>query len=304
MLALSDLELFVRAADARNLSQAARELDILPATASAVLKRLEQQLGVGLVVRSTRALRLTPEGEAFLVHARRAIEAARDAEYAVATSGKSLRGHLRISAPPDFGRVVLNDWLDAFQAKHSGVTFSLLLSDRFADFYRERVDLAVRYGKLDDSSLVSRTLSATNRRMLCAAPGYLERAGTPAHPNELSHHACLAWMMGDAAHTLWTFKREGEELRVRVTPTRISDDGSVVREWALAGAGIAYKAWLDVADDVGKGRLVTLLDDWHGEPSPLNLMFAFRDNQSPLLRATIEFLAARSTALSPPPPVR
>jgi DNA-binding transcriptional LysR family regulator len=292
----SELELFVRAAEHGSLSAAARELGLQPATASASLKRLEAKLAARLMVRSTRALRLTREGASYLTHARQALQSLADGRAALADAHGELAGALRVAAPSDFGRVTLRPWLDDFQREHPKLRLTLLLSDRMTDVYREPVDLAVRYGVQPDSSLVSRMLVREHRRVVVAAPAYVKRRGQPQHPGELAAHDTLAWMLGERAHEAWAFTqrgRRGQTLTVPVQARAASDDGAVVREWALAGHGIAYKAWFDVAPDVRAGRLVLLLPDWLGEPSPLQLLYPSREYQAPALRALIAHLSAR-----------
>ena len=205
MLRFDDLQLFVTTADLGNLSAAARRLDISPAVASAALKRLEQQLEARLFSRSTRSLRLTPEGELFLGHARLALQSLDDGRQQLAGSKVGISGPLQLSAPSDFGRNTLLLWLDEFQQAHPQVQLRLLLGDRVADLFREPVDIALRYGAPEDSSLVALPVAAANRRVLCAAPQYLQRYGAPQTVDELSEHNCLLYMLGGRLHDRWRF---------------------------------------------------------------------------------------------------
>src|SRR6218665_2402523 len=162
MLRLDDLEIVVRTADLGSLSAAARELDVSPAVASAALKRLEQELEVRLFARSTRSLRGTPEGEQFLSYARAALQSLDEARQQLAGRKVDISGVLQISAPSDFGRNVLLPWLDEFQQEHPLLHVRLLLGDRNADLFRQPVDIAIRYGAPEDSSLVALPLAAAN----------------------------------------------------------------------------------------------------------------------------------------------
>jgi DNA-binding transcriptional LysR family regulator len=298
MKALQDLTLFVCTAEAGSLSAAARRLDLTPAAASAALKRLEAELGAPLFVRSTRSLRLTPEGERFLDHARQALQLLHDGRDAVAQGGEVVRGLLQLSAPSDLGRHHVLGWLDAFQARHPGLRLRLQLSDRLAGLHREPVDLALRYGTPRDSSLVALPVAPDNRRVLCAAPQYLARAGTPQSPQALAQHNCLSFVLADDLHDRWRFRRDGRELAVTVQGDRLADDGEVVRRWALAGHGIAYKSALDVADDLAEGRLVALCTDWQTEPAPLVLLCADRRQLRPAVRMLHAWLVERAAALA------
>lgn len=297
MNTLRDFELFLLVADYGSLSAAARRLDITPAAASVALKRLEAEVGVQLFRRSTRSLRLTDEGQVFLEHCRQAMQLLADGRAAALTGSAALRGVLQLSIPSDFGRNVMLGWLDDFQMLHPELTLRLLLSDRKADIFRQPVDLAFRYGKLPDSSLVALPVAPDNRRVLVASPAYLERHGAPAHPDELVGHNCLCFLLGEQVHDRWRFFRDGQELSVQVRGNRISDDGDVARRWALAGQGIAYKSGLDVAADLQAGRLLRLCPEFTGEPAPLHLLCADRRQISPVVRALRGFVTGRCAQL-------
>ena len=304
MLRFDDLQLFVTTADLGNLSAAARRLDISPAVASAALKRLEQQLDVRLFSRSTRSLRLTPEGELFLGHARLALQSLDDGRQQLAGSKIGISGPLQLSAPSDFGRNTLLPWLDEFQLAHPQVQLRLLLGDRVADLFREPVDIALRYGAPEDSSLVALPVAASNRRVLCAAPQYLHKHGTPQTVDELSEHNCLLYMLGGRLHDRWRFSDGKREQGISVKGDRVSDDADVVRRWAVSGAGLVYKSWLDVAGDVRAGRLQVLLPELRGEPTPLNLICARRAQLSKpvlLLREFVQIRCAELLAQAPWP---
>lgn len=297
MLRFDDLQLFVRTAETGSLSAAARLLDVSPAVASAALKRLEQQLQVRLLVRSTRSLRLTPEGEQYLGYARQALQSLEQGRQHLAGSQEGIRGVLQLSAPSDFGRNTLLQWLDAFQDVHPQLHLRLLLADRMADLFREPVDIALRYGAPEDSSLVALPVAADNRRVLCAAPAYLARHGTPRTVEEVATHNCLLYMLHGRVHERWRFSQGKRELLVTVAGNRVSDDADVTRRWAVAGQGLVYKSWLDVAEDVGAGRLQVLLSDWLGEPTPLYLVCAHRAQLSKAVHLLRDFLQSRCQTL-------
>ena len=297
MLRFDDLQLFVRTADLGNLSAAARLLAVSPAVASAALKRLEQQLEVRLFNRSTRSLRLTPEGELFLGHARLALQSLQEGRQQLAGSKVGISGLLQLSAPSDFGRNTLLPWLDEFQQAHPQLQMRLLLGDRVSDLFRDPVDIALRYGAPEDSSLVALPIAADNRRVLCGAPAYLARHGEPRTPEALSEHNCLLYMLGGRAHERWCFMDGKREQRVNVAGDRLSDDADVARRWAVAGFGLVYKSWLDVAGDVQAGRLKVLLTQWRGESTPLNLICAHRAQLSKPVHLLREFVQARCAEL-------
>lgn len=301
MKALIELEFFVRAADGGSFSAAARSLDLSPAAASAAIKRLEAELQTRLFVRSTRSLRLTPDGERFLQHCRVALQALGEGEQALRGGGAALRGNLQLSMPSDLGRNLVLPWLDDFLAAHPALRLRVQLSDRLADVYREPVDLALRYGAPADSALVALPLVPQNRRVACASPGYLAKRGRPQHPQELRGHDCLRFLLSDDLHARWRFHGAAGDSVVVVDGDRVSDDGDAVRRWAVAGRGIAYKSWLDVCGDVQAGRLEVLLREWRGESAPLNLICADRRLLSPAVHALREFLVTRCAQMPPPP---
>jgi DNA-binding transcriptional LysR family regulator len=297
MLRFDDLQLFVRTADAGSLSTAARALDVSPAVASASLKRVERQLQVRLFVRSTRSLRLTPEGEQFLVHARIALQSLEDGRRLLAGGRDDIGGVLQLSAPSDFGRNVLLPWLDEFQQAYPRLSLRLLLSDHMADLYRQPVDIALRYGEPEDSSLVAQPIAPANRRVLCASPGYFAAHGKPLQPEQLGGHNCLMYLLGGRLYERWSFAQGKQEMSVAVRGNRVCDDADVARRWALAGRGIVYKSWLDVAQDVRGGRLEMVLTDWLGEATPLNLICAHRAQLSKPVHLLREFLRERCDVL-------
>ncbi|WP_251864741.1 LysR family transcriptional regulator [Achromobacter sp. Marseille-Q4962] len=296
MVRFDDLRIFVAAADLGGFSAAARELDVTPAVASAALKRLEAAVDARLFVRSTRSIRLTADGERYLEHARAALAALEAGRNALARDKTAVGGTLSVSVPSDLGRNVLLPWLDEFQARHPRVHFQVRISDRLADLYRQPVDLAVRYGTPDDSSLVALPVAEHNRRVVCASPAYLQRHGVPRTPADLRRHNCLSFVLGETLHDRWRFERDGAPLTVPVQGDRAGDDGELVRRWALAGRGVAYKSRFDVLADLRAGRLVPLLPGYGTEPSPVYLLCVHRMLLSPAVKRLRDYLRERFQA--------
>ena len=298
MLRFDDLQLFVRAADLGSLSAAARVMDMSPAVASAALKRIETHLGARLLARSTRSLRLTAEGQGFLDYARKALSSLDEGRRLLARGQDQVSGVLQLSAASDFGRNVLLAWLDEFQREHPKLTVRLLLGDRIVDLFRQPVDIVLRYGEPEDSSLVALPVAPDNRRVLCASPAYIARAGEPRQLEQLLQHNCLLYMLGTRVHDHWQFHDGKRELGLTVSGDRFSDDADVVRLWALAGAGIAYKSWLDVAADVRAGRLKVLMPELEGERAPLNMLCAHRAQLSKPVKLLRDMLSERCAMLA------
>ena len=300
MLRLDDLQVFVCTADRGSLSAAARELGISPALASAAVKRLEGELELRLLARTTRSLSLTPEGTQYLEHAREALRLLRAGRDALLTSKDSFGGTLKIAMPSDLGRNLMLGWLDAFQQRHPKLQYQLSVSDRVADMVRQQVDVALRYGQQDDSSLIAMPIAPANDRVLVASPGYLRVHGPLLALEELPRHNCLRFALEDGLHDRWTFYRlpQREQVTVPVSGNRSADDAELVRRWAVAGLGIAYKSRLDVAGDLAAGRLQLLLPEVAGEATPLHLVCTHRAQVTPLVLQLRDFLREQCAALA------
>lgn len=283
---LGDLRLFVRTVKLGSFSNAAREAELLPGQVSAAIKRLERELGIRLFARSTRCLRLTGEGETYLPSAITALEALAQGQERLQGDGDELQGILQVAAPSDLGRNVLLPCFSQFRREHPRLTLRLLISDRLTNVFRDPVDVAIRYGCAEDASYVERPLADWNLRVLVASPSYLSRHGRPASLEDLSNHSCLLYMLNDHVYDKWQFGQQ----RILVKGPLLSDDADIVRLWAIAGEGIAYKSWLDVRDDVLSGRLEILLAQYPGELSPLNLVCPHRKQYSPAVRQLHELL--------------
>lgn len=292
MIRLDDVQLFVQTVDAGSFSAAARLNGVTPAMASNAVQRLERELNVRLFVRSTRSMRLSDDGERYLPHARAMLASVAEGTRALAEGRGEITGLLRLAVPSDLGRNVLLPWLDAFQAEHPGITLQLRVSDRTTDLHRHPIDAAVRYGVLEDSSLVAQPLLPDNRRVACASPDYVARHGAPAHPDDLREHNCLCFVLGELVHDRWTFALPQGSCTIKVTGNRVSDDGEVTHRWGLAGHGVIYKSRADIAHDLAAGRLVDLFPGL-GELAPLSLVSAHRTQLTPAVQRLKEFLRER-----------
>ncbi|AFC87465.1 LysR family transcriptional regulator [Frateuria aurantia] len=290
MIRLEDLQIFVAAANHGSLTAAARQLDLSPAVASAGLKRLETELGTRLLARSTRSLRLTPDGERYLPYAGSMLEHLDAGRHALARDRNTIGGSMALSVPSDLGRHLLHDWLNAFQEQYADISLQIRIGDHVTDMFRAPISLAIRYGIPEDSSLVALPLAPDNRRVLCASPAYFARHGRPGQPADLRRHNCLRFALNDSLHDRWTFFERGQPQVVQVAGNRSSNDGELVHRWALDGHGLAYKSRLDVLADLRSGRLETALDDCDGEPAPLHLISAHRSMLSPSVHALCEYL--------------
>lgn len=283
-----DVKIFVLACELKNLSAVARELSITPAATSAALKRLEAELNTRLLQRSTRSLTLTKSGSDFLPYALKSLENLDIGKQAIL--GDKLKGSITLSVPSDLGRNTLLGCLMDFQQHHPDINLKVKLSDKYADFYSQTVDVALRYGEPEDSALVCLPILRNAVRELCASPDYLARCGTPKTPEDLVKHNCLHFTSDDMLSSHWRFFKDTSTISVKVSGDHLSDDGDYLRLLAVKGAGIVYKTCLDVREDITAGRLVSLLPDYRKEKSPLNMVVAHRKSYDGNLAVLKEFL--------------
>ena len=271
---LPDLEawaVFAAVVEHRTISAAAAALGTSKATVSKAIARLETRLGTSLFHRTSRRLALTENGRGLAERAKTILlegvaaeEAARDAAVAPA-------GPIRIAAPQSFGMHHVAPVLAEFLRAHPGVTIDLRLSDAKVDIVAEGVDVALRIADLPDSSLRARRVAAIPARIV-AAPAYLAAAGAPQKPADLTDHACLTYT-NMARPDLWRFyDTAGREEVVQVSGPLATDSGDAMLPALVAGLGIARLPEFIVASELAAGRLVSILDDWHGGPLALHIV--------------------------------
>lgn len=255
MSKLKELETFLRVAQKGSLSAAAREENVTPAIVGRRLDALEDRLGVRLLVRTTRKLTLTQEGEAFLEDCQRILTDLANAEAQLTLGSARARGHLKVTAPAGFGRKHVAPLMLVFLRTHPDVSASLDLSDRSVDLVNEGVDCAVRLGGLEDSSLVAVRLGEM-KRVVVGSPAYFQQRGVPRTLDDLNDHDCLAL----ATQPGWDFQAAGKPLLFKPPGRFVCNDGAVLHEWALAGMGLAWRSLWEVGEDLRWGRLVSVLD--------------------------------------------
>jgi DNA-binding transcriptional LysR family regulator len=283
------IETFVAVAQRGSLSAAAALEGVAPAVIGRRLDALEARLGVKLLVRTTRRVSLTFEGSAFLEDCQRILADFHNAESSVSLGGVRASGHIRVSAPAGFGRRHVAPLVAGFLADNPEVSLSLELSDRLADIVTEGIDLAVRIGHLDDSSLVGVKL-ASNRRVVVASPDYLARHGTPMRPADLTHHQCLTFGRHGNQARGWVFTVDGKAEALRVSGAMECNDGAVLLDWALAGRGLAWRSMWEVAQDIEQGRLVTVLDAFSAPDNGIYAVFPQRRHLALRVRMLVERL--------------
>lgn len=279
------------AADMLNISAAGRQLGLAPAVASARLAKLEKQLGADLLHRSTRKISLSLEGAEFLPFAREILAQEDAAKAALGHASKEVSGTIRFAASSTFAQRYIAPLLPEFLAAQPGINLELKLSDTQMNLIEGGYDLALRNYAIEDSSLRARKL-ADDKRILCAAPRYLARAGTPDQPRELAEHELLVFQ-GGAPRKLaaldksepCTFPPPGAKHRV------VCDDGASMRIATLAGAGISMSSWWNVHQEIQDGSLVRVLPDYQVEDkSAIWLVYPKSNVLTAKVRVFIDFL--------------
>lgn len=286
---IQEMAVFARVVGAGSLSAAARELGLSPALVSRRLAGLEARLGVRLINRTTRSLHLTDDGARYYEACARVLADIEEADAAVAAGRVEPRGVLRVALPASFGHQHIAPLVPRFAERYPKIQLALSLSDRNVNLIEEGFDLAVRIAHLEDSSLTARKL-APNRRVVCASPSYLERHGTPRTPDELLHHNCLTT---NEFAMEWDYKGpDGRPGSVRVSGRYSCDNWEVLREWALAGLGIALKSTWDVHRLLADGSLVEVCPGYtfHSDVA-IYAVYPSRRFLPAKTRVFIEFLA-------------
>jgi DNA-binding transcriptional LysR family regulator len=250
----NELKIFVRAVQLKNISAAARSLHLSPAAASHRILQLENRIGARLLNRTTRNLQPTEEGQLFYEHALDVLSAIERAESSIASIGGSPVGALRVTAPLGFGRRILAPLLVDFRRNFPKIQLSLRLSDHLIDLLGEAVDVAIRMANPADSSFIICNLGDCPR-VLVASPDYLRQAGRPKEPADLIDHNCLVLRFPGSSQVRWRLQSGDSLLTLPVSGDLDADDGDVLTQGALHGAGIAMKPYWEVADHLRSGTL-------------------------------------------------
>lgn len=284
---LKQIESFVSAATRGSLSAAARVEGVTPAIIGRRLDALETRLGVKLLLRTTRKLTITFEGQAFLEDCQKTLNDLANAEAAVSLGSVRASGQLRVSAPSGFGRRHVAPLVGEFMLGNPEVRVNLNLSDRLVDLVNENIDCAIRIGELTDSSLVSVRLGEM-RRMVVASPAYLVAHGVPREPADLVGHNCLS--LGQQRGWLFKHPQTGEVETLKVGGVFECNDGAVLHDWALAGRGLAWRSLWEAGQDLKEGRLTSVLDAWQAPPLGIYAVFPQRRHLPLRVRLFIDLL--------------
>ncbi|MGO7908265.1 LysR substrate-binding domain-containing protein [Rhizobium leguminosarum] len=288
-----EMEVFVIAAELQSFSAAGRRLKISPSAVSKLVTRIEDRLGTRLLVRSTRTMTLTPEGEVYLSRARRILTDITETEQIVAGGGKMIpRGLLRVNASVGFGERHLLALIPAFLERYPEVQLDISLTDGIIGLIEERTDIAIRSGAMDDSSLKARKL-LESRRVIVASPAYLDAKGIPKTPQDLANHNCFSFNFRRSLNE-WPFRNPGtsEVYRLPVTGNTAVNSGMVMRRLCLSGSGLGRVGRFHVQPDIDAGKLISLLEEYNPhDMEQIHAVFAGHEHLAARIRAFIDFLA-------------
>jgi DNA-binding transcriptional LysR family regulator len=285
------MEVFAVVADAGSLSAAGRRMGLTPSTISRTVDRIEARLGVRLLLRTTRLLTLTAEGQSYLGAARRILADLDDAEQAVADQGAP-RGRLRVSAALAHGRLVVVPLLQDFVALYPHILVEISLTDAVVDVAAGQADVAIRFGLLADSALTARKIGETGR-IVVASPAYLARKGEPMTPEDLYEHDCLNFSFR-RMEPVWPFRRDGVDFALTVKGPVEANNGETLTQLARDGVGITRVGAFSAEDDIRDGRLVPLLERFNpGDREAIHAVFVGGANTPARVRVFVDYLAER-----------
>ena len=286
-----ELEVFAAVAATGSFSGAGRTLSLTPSAVSRTLDRIEARLGARLLLRTTRALTLTAEGQTYLAAARRILADLDEAEQAIADQGAP-RGRVRVSAAVSHGRVCIVPLLGDFTRRYPQILVDINLSDATVDIAAGQADVAIRAGPLADSPLMARRL-AENGRSIVASPDYLARYGEPQTPEDLLGHNCLNFNFR-RAEPVWPFRKDGTDYTLKVGGTIEANSGETLLQLALDGVGIARVGDFGIGEAVAQGRLVPLLQAFNpGDREIFHAVFVGGANMPARVRVFVDYLVER-----------
>lgn len=287
----ADMEVFATAIERGSFSAAARILGLSPSAVSRTISGIEARFGVRLIARTTRALAMTAEGEAYYHAARRILGDLAEVEQAIGEQAAP-RGRLRISTTLSYGRLYIVPLIGEFIDLHPGIIVDISLTDAVIDLVEERADVAIRIGPLPDSPMIARRLGESDR-VVVASPAYIARYGEPLAPDDLRAHRCLGFNFR-RQQPWWPFRHDGRDISLPITPAIETNNGDTVTQLALDGVGIARIGRFNVADAIADGRLVQLLADYNpGDVEPFHALFLGGSTLPARVRVFIDFLAER-----------
>lgn len=288
---LADMAIYAIVVEQQSFTAAAAHLGLSKSAVSKSIKKLEQELNLRLLQRTTRTMTVTIEGRAFYEYCREMMSQAEAAEQHLGSLRDTPSGIIRITAPVTFGSVQIAPLIPDLLAQYPDIHVDLLLDDKRVDLVTQQVDIAIRCGQLESSSLIAKRLNDLPL-VVVATPDFLSKHGTPRHPHELTNYPCLS----HSSHMVdrrWSFVENKQEFHVRISGPMNANNNVALKHGLLASLGIAYLPRYQVTEQLASGQLVSLLDDYLPTPTPVHAVYRHRQHLSAAMRATLSYLTER-----------
>lgn len=288
---LHAMEIFARVAELESFSKAAERLNLAPASVSTAIRNLEAHLGVRLMTRTTRKVSLTDDGRAYLDRCRRLLAEIEETESALKQTQSKPQGRLRVEIPTGLGHMYVTPALPGFSARYPDVKVVVTLGDRFVDLTEEEVDVILRVGELEDSTMVAKRIYDA-RFVTCAAPAYIARHGRPKTPLELANHNCLGYFSASLGRSArWNYRKAGRDMVHAPEGTLHTNNPEALIDLAEAGSGIVCMLETGVLRAIREGRLVPLLEDWESPIMPISVLYWPSRHLSAKVRVFVDFIS-------------
>ena len=294
MFDLNEMAIFVKVVEAKSFTGAANLLDLPKSTVSRKITQLEERLGVRLIQRTTRTLRLTDTGNTYYDRCSEIMGQIEDANITVTQMQEKPTGTLRITAPVLFGEYILSDLVTNFMEEHPQLDIELVLSDTCIDLIQDGIDLAFRVGDLADSTLIARRLGQV-QAILCATPEYLEKFGEPMHPSDLKDHRCIAM----PSFTSWSFFGPEGEIEINIRPNLVINDFNAIQKSVLNGSGISAIPTILCVDKIQEGKLVPILCPWRCKKADIHAVYPSNRHLATKVRAFVDYTFDRLSQNAP-----
>ncbi len=287
---LHAMEIFSRVAELESFSKAAERLSLAPASVSTAIRNLEAHLGVRLMTRTTRKVSLTDDGRAYLDRCRRLLAEIEETENALKQTQSKPQGRLRVEIPTGLGHMYVTPALPGFSARYPDVKVVVTLGDRFVDLTEEEVDVILRVGALEDSTMVAKRIYDA-RFVTCAAPAYVARHGRPMTPQELAGHNCLGYFSASLGRSArWNYRKGGRNIVHAPEGTLHTNNPEALIDLAEAGSGIVCMLETGLLRSIREGRLIPLLGDWESPVMPISVLYWPSRHLSAKVRVFVDFI--------------
>lgn len=289
MVGVNELFLFVLVVEAGSFNKAAKIAGISTPALSKKISKLEKDLSVQLLYRTTRRLSLTEAGEILYQQAKNINQQVNEAVGAVSNFSESISGDIKLSVPTISGELLLAEIVAEFCQQHPDISVDIRLENEFADLVKEGLDLAIRTGNLEDSSLIAKPLIVSHW-VVCCSPAYIDNYGQPESIDDLLNHNCLAYTVQAKGSHDWRFEKDGQQKNIRIGGNFATNNAQALRKAALAGYGIAYVPRCSVYEDIQNGKLIAVLSDYKPRSLGVYAVYSYTRHLPAKIRLLIEHI--------------